>query len=193
MVRYTRSSSPTTKVTTWSRCRKMERVINAVSKAIDTFPDGMLRLNSPSVLELRSMHVAEQTYLTSIQRIFPTAPTLLISALTAWILIDIYFSQLKDQPVPMERSWTHAAASNESLHRIPDKAREMLGIGLPDATSIRLNEYALRKRAAAIHASIGVIGHRLIEALRGAWDDDIWRSLRVLVEVIEATPTPPLW
>jgi len=190
VAKHGRTLSPTAKVATWSRCRKMERAINAVSKAIDNFPDGMLRLDSASVLELRSPQVAEQTYVEAIQKIFPTAPTLLISALIAWILVDIYFSQLQDQPVPMELSWTHAAASNESLYRIPDKAREMLGIGLPDATSIQLNEYALRKRAAAIHASIGAIGHRLIEALRGSWDDDIWRSLRVLVEVIEASPRP---
>lgn len=90
----------------------------------------------------------------------------------------------------MERCWAQAAASNESLHRIPDKAREMLGIGLPDTTSIQLNEYILSKRASAMQASISVIGQRLIEALRDSWDDDIWRSLKVLVEVIETSPQP---
>ncbi len=83
-----------------------------------------------------------------------------------------------------------AAASNEGLYRIPDKVREVLGVGLPDAASIRLNEYALRKRAMAGQASIGVIGQRLVEALRGSWDEDIWRSLKVLVEVIESSPHP---
>ncbi|KAK5232145.1 hypothetical protein LTR47_006674 [Exophiala xenobiotica] len=182
--------SPTNNVATWSRCCKMERVLKAVTRAIDNFPDGMLRLDSVPILEIRSPQVADQIYIDALQRIFPTAPTLLLSALTAWILVDAYFTRLEEQFTPMERYWAHAAESNESLYRIPDKARVMLGIGIPDARSIRLNEYGLRMRAAAIHASIGVIGKRLIEALRGLWDDDIWRSLKVLVEVIEASPQP---
>jgi len=181
-------TSPTTEVATWSRCRKMERILTAVTKSINSFPDGMHRLDSPVVLELRSPHLVDQTYIDPIQKIFPQAPFLLLSALVAWILVDIYLSRLTAQPPPTERCWDHAAASNESLHRIPEKAREMLGIGLPDAPSIRLNEYALRRRAAAIHARTGEIGQRLVEALRGSWDDDIWRSLKVLIEVIEASP-----
>jgi hypothetical protein len=150
----------------------------------------MLQLDSPAVLELRNPYVTDRTYTSALQKVFPTAPVALLSALTAWLLIDVYFSKVKAQSVPMEQYWAHAAVSNESLHRIPEKAREMLGIGLPDARSIRLNEYALRKRAAAVHVSIGVVGQKLVEALRGSWDEDIWRSLKVLVEVIEASPKP---
>ncbi|KIW74035.1 hypothetical protein PV04_02103 [Phialophora macrospora] len=185
-----REPSPSTRSATWSRCRKLERMLDAVTRAIDCFPNDMLQLDSPTVLELRNPQIADQTYIEVFQRIFPAAASVVISALTAWIFVDLYFSRLKDQPVPMERYWAQAAASNENLHRIPDKAREMLGIGLPDAASIQLNEYALRRRALAIHASVGVIGQRLVEALRGSWDEDIWRSLRVLVEVIERNPQP---
>jgi hypothetical protein len=165
-------------------------MLNAVTRAIDCFPADMLQLDSPAVLELRNPQVSDQTYIDVFQQIFPAAASVVISALTAWIVVDLYFSRLKDQPVPIERYWAQAAASNENLHRIPDKAREMLGIGLPDAASIQLNEYALRRRASAIQASVGVIGQRLVEALRGSWDEDIWRSLRVLVEVIERSPQP---
>ncbi len=182
--------SPTSHVATWSRCRKMERVLKAVTRAIDNFPDGMLRLDSVPILDIRCPHVADKTYIDALQKIFPTAPPLLLSALTAWILVDAYFARLEEQSTPMERYWTRPAECDETPYRIPDKARVMLGIDLPDTRPIRLDEYALRMRAAAIHASIGVIGKWLIEALRGLWDDDIWRSLKVLVEVIEASPPP---
>ncbi|KIW96523.1 uncharacterized protein Z519_03592 [Cladophialophora bantiana CBS 173.52] len=183
--------SPTTKSAKWSRCRKLERALNAVTMAIDEFPDGMLCLDSPAVMELRNPQITDATYIEALRRIFPLAPSLLISAIMAWVFVDLYFSRLKDQLVSTERCWAQAAASNECLHRIPEKAREMLGIGLSDETSIMLNEYVLRKRATAMQANIGVIGRRLVEALRGSWDEDIWRSLRVLVEVIEASP--PRW
>ncbi|OAP58148.1 hypothetical protein AYL99_07238 [Fonsecaea erecta] len=183
--------SPSTKSAKWSRCRKLERALNAVTVAIEEFPDGMLCLDSPAVMELRNPHISDSTYIETLRRIFPAASSLLISAITAWVIVDLQFSRLKDQIVPMERYWAQAAASNESLHRIPEKAREMLGIGFPEETSLRLNEYALRKRVMAMQAGIGVIGQRLIEGLRGSWDEDIWRSLKVLVEVIEASP--PRW
>ncbi|KIW25166.1 uncharacterized protein PV07_10827 [Cladophialophora immunda] len=183
--------SPSAKSAKWSRCRKLERALSAVTVAIDEFPDGMLCLDSPAVVELRNPQISNATYIEALCRIFPSASPPLISAITAWVIVDLHFSRLKDQIVPIERYWAQAAASNESLHRIPEKAREMLGIGLPDETSIRLNEYALRKRAMAMQAGIGVIGQRLIEGLRGSWDEDIWRSLKVLVEVIEASS--PRW
>lgn len=189
-----RDISPTTKVATRSRCRRLERALHAVTEAIDIFPNGMLRLNSPAVLELRCPHVPDETYLQALQKIFPAAPSLLISALTAWIIVDLYFSNLTEYPAPSEQYWSGsgAAVCDDSPHQIqiPDKARDLLGIGLPDATSTRLNEHALRKRATAALASISVIGKTLIEALRGSWDEDIWRSLKVLVEVIEASPRP---
>ncbi|ETI27560.1 hypothetical protein G647_00009 [Cladophialophora carrionii CBS 160.54] len=185
-----REPSPTTRSATWSRCRKLERTLNAVTRAIDQFPHDMLQLDSPAVLALRNPQISDQTYIEVLQRIFPAAAAVLMSALTAWIIVDLYFSRLKAQPVPMQRYLAQAAASRESLHRIPNKAREMLGIGLPDAASIHLNEYALRRRALAIQVSVGVVGQTLVEALRGSWDEDIWRSLRVLVEVIECSPQP---
>ncbi|KIY00076.1 uncharacterized protein Z520_03761 [Fonsecaea multimorphosa CBS 102226] len=183
--------SPSIKSAKWSRCRKLERALNAVTVAIDEFPGGMLCLDSPAVMELRNPQISNPTYIETLGRIFPSASSLLLSAITAWVIIDLHFSRLRDQIVPMERYWAQAAASNESLHRIPEKAREMLGIGLPEDTAVRLNEYALRKRAMAMQAGISVIGQRLIEGLRGSWDEDIWRSLKVLVEVIEASP--PRW
>lgn len=185
-----RDPSPTTRSATWLRCRKLERTLTAVTRAIDDFPDDMLQLDSSLLAELRNPQVSAHIYIDALQRIFPSVPSVLASALTAWIIVDLYFARLKTLPVPMERYMAQAAASNEGLYRIPDKVREVLGVGLPDAASIRLNEYALRKRAMAGQASIGVIGQRLVEALRGSWDEDIWRSLKVLVEVIESSPHP---
>ena len=36
---------PTSEVTAWSGCRKLEGILEAVSQAIDSFPNGMLRLD----------------------------------------------------------------------------------------------------------------------------------------------------
>ncbi|KAJ9608037.1 hypothetical protein H2200_007025 [Cladophialophora chaetospira] len=186
-----REASPTTRSATWSRCRKLERVLHTVSRAIDDFPDDMLRLDSPAIVELRNPQISAQMYIETLQQIFPDAPSPLLSAMTAWIIVDLYFSRFKAQPLSVERYTEQAAASNDSLYRIPDKAREMLGIGIPDVASMRLNEYALRRVATTVQVSIGGIGQRLVEVLRGSWDEDIWRSLRVLVDVIESSPQ--LW
>ncbi|KAI1623885.1 hypothetical protein EDD37DRAFT_610089 [Exophiala viscosa] len=118
--------SPTHKVAMWSKCRRVERAIRAVTRAVDSFPDGMLRLDSPPILDIRRAGVSDRTYIDAFHKIFPMAPALLLSALTAWILVDIYFSDLKDQMRPMERDRARTEALNEGLHRIPDKAREML-------------------------------------------------------------------
>ena len=191
-LRSLQAISPTTKSATWSRCRRLERTITAVTQAIDDFPADLLQLDSPAVRELRNPQVPEQTYMEALQQIFPAAPSLLLSSLTAWMIIDMYFTRLKEQPVPgvAERLLAQMASSNDSLHRIPDKAREMLGIGLPDEATMRINEHALRRKAASIQASIAVVEQRLVEALRGSWDEDVWRSLKVLVEVIESSPRP---
>jgi hypothetical protein len=179
--------SPTTRTAKWLRCRKLERTLNAVTEAIDKFPASLLQLDSAVVRELRNAQVSDQTYIEILQRIFPSAPSLLVSGLTAWIIIDIYFTRMKDWSTLSVQSLAFVELSNDGLHRIPDKAREMLGIDPPSSMLIRLNEFALRKRAEAIQASIGVVEQRLVEALRGTWDEDIWRSLKVLVEVIESS------
>jgi hypothetical protein len=111
---------------------------------------------------------------------------------------------------------------NSSLHRIPTKARDLLGIAQsphsgsfsdlssgdarshqepsPRSTSsIRRKPLPypsqpqnsgkenLLRRTIATQASVSVIAKKIVETLRGSsgFDDDIWRILRVLVEVVE--------
>lgn len=191
--------SPTNKIAAWTRYRKLERTLNAAARAIDDFPDNQLRMDSPVILELRNTQVADHTYVEVLKRIFPSAQPHVISSLMAWIIVDVYLCRMEgQQDVPTMDQCLAAQAAATSLNdrtglhqiQISDKAREMLGIGIPDATSIRMNVNALRKRATAVRASIGVIGQKLVQALRGSWDEDIWRSLRVLVEIIESTSQP---
>jgi hypothetical protein len=89
--------------------------------------------------------------------------------------------------------------SNSSLHRIPTKARDLLGITLSppshrqprrpgnSPSSLSQHDTALLHRTIAVQQSVAVIGQKLVETLRGGlgFDEDIWRSLRVLVEVVE--------
>ncbi|EXJ81497.1 hypothetical protein A1O3_07790 [Capronia epimyces CBS 606.96] len=288
----TSPASPTSQVAAWSRYRKVERALLAVTQAIDRFPDGMLRLDSPALIEMRrdcafwscssdgpvtvvDMTEQNQMYIDWFHRIFPSAPTQLVSALAAWILVDLYFSRLLSEkkgwqrqqheelgPMSMEsrfrvleeqhsritmdtgrnftarlgldhprdhdvspsffsppsmagatdeeetrRFWAHANTSStyhpRSLHHVfPNKATAIPGLGglSDDETSIPVrceNEDVLRKGVSvsgsgsvsvdveAVHARIGVVARTLVEALRGSWDDDVWRSLKVLVELLE--------
>jgi len=82
---------------------------------------------------------------------------------------------------------------NESLPFIPDKARAMLGIGIADGSSAEVGgpkDYALRRRLRTVHPGVFGVAQKLLEALRGEWDEDIWHSLKVLVEVVETSPKP---
>lgn len=84
-----------------------------------------------------------------------------------------------------------AAISNESLHRIPEKARDVLGI----KTDLRQrNEAALKAKVNGVHAGIGVIGLKLLGTMPSASqapnteqrnNSDLWKALCVMVEVIE--------
>lgn len=167
-----------------------------MTSAIMCFPNGILRLDTPCIIELRNHSVTDETHISCLQKIFPSAPRLLLSALAAWLLVDLFFCKLGNEQVyssdatrAHSRYWDLAATSNESLYRIPEKAREMLGINLPESMEIRLNESVLNKRALAVRANVRVLAQNLVEALRGSWDEDLWCSLRVLVDVIERTPT----
>lgn len=237
--------SPTLRPATLTRLRKLHslnRVLSAVTQAIDHFPSNLLHLSSPAVLELRPSNVSELTYIDALKRIFPSASSTLLGSLTAWILIDLFFEKVKneskgggaqlrpscvsgsgslfikekdpnhqthyrrDSSYCFIRISTNSSSSsycpgqqqcrNHHEHyeqspqthqrTIPSKAQEMLGIGTPDVTSIRLSELALRKRAESVGISVTVVGQRLVEAIRGSagWDEDIWRALRVLVDII---------
>ncbi|KEF58476.1 uncharacterized protein A1O9_06402 [Exophiala aquamarina CBS 119918] len=236
--------SPTLRSTTLTRLRrlhKLNRILCAVTHAIDHFPSNLLYLSSPVVLELRPSKVSDQMYVDALARVFPGACSTLLESLTAWILIDLFFEKVRneargggvlaqfdsnlhagslylggsDHRYSYDSTRTANNASGYSSYypqrqhyqyhehltqspgqhyqrrprrdrNIPSKAHEMLGIGAPDVTSIRLSEFALKWRAESVAVSVAVVGHRLVEAIRGSagWDEDVWRSLRVLVDVI---------
>lgn len=77
--------------------------------------------------------------------------------------------------------------SYDFLHRVPTKARDLLGIGRLDPVVQKANEKALVRRAVVVTHSVGMVAQKLIEPLRGRyWDEDIWTTLRCLVEIIQA-------
>jgi hypothetical protein len=85
--------------------------------------------------------------------------------------------------------------SNSSLNRIPTKARDLLGITTTpqhqNTSSSAMNSQqhttALLHRAIAVQQSVSVVGQKIVEALRGkgGFDEDVWRCVKVLVEVVE--------
>jgi hypothetical protein len=187
--------SSTSEAAAWARCRKLDSTLEAISQAMDTFPDGMLRLDSPAILVLRTPHSLDETHINALQRIFPQTASLLLSALAALLIVDSYFSSLGETctsftNLPQLRSKRKdgklAARSNECLHDIPTKARATLGIHLPNVTSLQDHEWALRRRADMVAVCVGVCGQRLLEAICGKFDEVIWRALKVLVETLES-------
>jgi hypothetical protein len=187
--------SPASEAAAWSRCRKLEETLEAVSQAMDTFPDGMLRLDSPAILALRTPHSLDEMHIAALQRIFPQTASLLLSALAALLIVDCYFSSLGEMCSPFrslpdprsERKYGKLATrSNECLQDIPIKARATLGIYLPSITDLQDHERALKRRADMVAICVGVQGQRLLEAICGRFDGVAWRALKVLVETLES-------
>jgi hypothetical protein len=180
----------------WSRCGKLESILEAVSQAVDTFPDGMLRLDSDAILALRNPHSQDDILIDALQRIFPQTASLLLSALAAHLLLDSYFSNLKEMSTSFNNtSCRHlkrkhgklAARSTGCLQDIPIKARATLGIHLPNATVLQDHERALRKRAEIVDVCVGVQGQKLLRAICGRFDEVVWRALKVVVTTLEST------
>lgn len=186
--------SPTSEAAPCLRCRKIEGVIEVVSQAMDAFPDNMLRLDSPSILALRSPHSLDEIHIAALQHIFPQTTSLLLSALAALLIVDSYFSDLGEicssfDNLPDRRAKRKfgklAARSNECLHDIPIKARATLGIHLPSVTDLQDHEWTLKRRADMVAGCVGVQGQRVLEAICGRFDEVTWRALKVLVETLE--------
>lgn len=162
----------------WSPEARLDRrsqirlVLDTIANAIDSFPNG-IRLDSEAIRALRKSTHTDENHISCLQKIFP-APLPLLSALAAWLIVDLYLIQL-------DLEWQH---SPELRRNIPQKARAMLGIPM---SYLDPEDDLLRRRAQMIHVSVGVIGQRLLEAIRGSWDEDLWTSLRVLTDVIEAS------
>jgi hypothetical protein len=180
----------------WSRCEKLESILEATSQAVDTFPDGMLRLDSDAILALRNPHSQDDVLIDALQQIFPQAASLLLSALAALLLLDSYFSNLKEMSTsfnntpckhPKRKHGRLATRSTSCLQDIPIKARATLGIHLPNATVLQDHEQALRKRAEIVDVCVGVQGPKILRDICGRFDEVVWRALKVVVTTLEST------
>ena len=93
----------------------------------------------------------------------------------------------------MHPKWHHvwrrhaklAARSDECLRVVPVTARATLGVHLPIMTHLQDHEQALRRRADLVAECVGIQGQKLLEAICGRFDEVIWRSLKVIVEIVE--------
>jgi hypothetical protein len=189
---------PSTKIEAgaWSRCGKLESILEAASQAVDTFPDGMLRLDSDAILALRNPHSQDDILIDALQQIFPQTASLLLSALAALLLLDSYFSNLKEMSTsfnnmpcrhPNRKHDRLAARSTSCLQDIPIKARATLGIHLPNATVVQDHERALRKRAEIVDIYVGIQGPKILRDICGRFDEAVWRALKVVVTTLEST------
>jgi hypothetical protein len=173
----------------------LEGILEAISEAMGTFPDGMLRLDSPPVLALRTPHSLDEMHIDALQRIFPQTASLLLSALAAHLIVHSYFSNIGElctsfsSNLPRHHIWRKhgklAARSDECLHDIPIKAGATLGVHRPNMTHLQGDEQALRRRADLVAGCVGIQGQKLLEAICGRFDEVIWRSLKVIVETLE--------
>lgn len=186
--------SPKSEGLAWVRCKKLEDTLEAVSMAVDAFPDRMLRLDSPAILNLRGAASLDELIINALQRVFPHTAAALLSALAALLMVDSYLSSLEGMEDtadrmsasrPKDKYWRLAGKSNECLHDIPTKARATLGIHLPNVTELQARARALRRRAETMAVCVRVQGQRLLEAISGRYDDVLWRTLKVLADTLE--------
>ena len=202
--------SPAPEAEAWSRCRKIERVVEAVSNSINTFPNGdTLRLDSPCIVEMRNDRSADgELHLKALRHIFPRAATPLLSALAALLLVDLYFfpldgvTGLDEGTSPPEWSdkeeeeeegyWDHVALGPPDRLQddiIPNKAGATSGAHLPNnaTTRMQLRQRTLRRRAEMVGICVRMQGQKLLKALCGGGrrDEAPWRMLRVLVDSLE--------
>jgi hypothetical protein len=229
---------------------------------------------------LRNPHILDQTYTDALGKIFPRGRPVLLSALAAWLIIDLWFEknidaapkEVRDEqlsaedvlrsklgegfwydggrepcqdfgdegdspeshgstphtgssaspntvlpalPTPRtlhfnafssgsasDLAWSRALHLNSPLKRIPTKARSLLGIShsttqhspfqdeaflRAQANSLRKEEASLTKKLIMVRPAANVITQKLVVALRGEWDEDVWMCLRVMVGVVEGS------
>jgi hypothetical protein len=167
--------------------RKLEFALDQITCAIDAFPSSLLHLDSPMVRQLRNTRVKSHGYVAPLQKIFPAASPLLLCSLAAWCLVDAYLSSVEREEMEGVgvQQYQYQDASNESLHQIPAKARRMLGIRSPEQVGREAMERGLRQRARFVRISVGVIAHRLMEAVRGGWVEELWGACGVLVNIVD--------
>lgn len=227
-LRHTTHASTSALTSLAHRLHHLRTTLQTISHAIELFPKSIIRLSSPSLQSLRASHIPDTYHLDPLSKIFPRAPSALLSALAAWLLIDAWIERTILAAPPHVREaeltaedvlhsqhatsfWTaphcsHDASgrndgeevwqrANSPLKRIPTKARSLLGIGLEstigrleDERAMKMQEAMLIRRLRVVRPSVNVVGRKLVVALRGGWDEDVWRCLRVMVEVVEGSP-----
>lgn len=150
-----------------------EQTLKEVADATASFPERILYLESCLIRALRRSNQADEDHIFCLSKIFPATPRFLLSALAAWLLIDTYLIELETEL---------QFASYPDLAKVPEKARVMLGI---TASHFHWQEHIFQ-RTQVVRVKAAGIAQRLLEAIRGSWDEDLWKSLRVLIEIVEA-------
>ncbi|RMZ91389.1 hypothetical protein DV736_g1370, partial [Chaetothyriales sp. CBS 134916] len=199
--------SPTETLSRQQRLRRLERTLDAITEAFDA--STLLVLTSPTVCALRSLLISDLTYIETLNKIFPEAQEIALSALAAWLIIDLYLARViksgtgsqltqfagtsalglgRDKSHPHDEPATLFATrdSRESFHTIPAKARSILGIDNVNPLADQAHETELVQRAVIISKCVDGVARALMEVCRGgSWDEDVWKSLRCLVELME--------
>ncbi|RMZ75575.1 hypothetical protein DV737_g5249, partial [Chaetothyriales sp. CBS 132003] len=205
--------SPTETLSRQLRFRRLERTLDDITDAFDA--STLLVLTSPTICALRSLLIPDSAYIQTLGKIFPEAQEIALSALAAWLILDLYLArviksgdcasgQLTQSPrtsAPSLRRDSHplhdqpaatfaARHSGESLHTIPAKARSLLGIDTTATLADKAHEIELVERAVMMSENVDAVARTLMEVCRGgSWDEDVWKSLRCLVELMEDADT----
>ncbi|KAK5046648.1 hypothetical protein LTR84_007409 [Exophiala bonariae] len=145
--------SPTHRPATLTRLRKLHRlnrVLTAVTQAIDHFPSTPLNLSSPTVLELRPSNVPAQKYVDALKRIFPSTSTTLLESLAAWILIDLFFEGVRggspSSEAPNIRSRLNSGLSFRST-TLSSSRSFFSGCELHPHSNMPINHYHCRRES----------------------------------------------
>ena len=177
------------------RARTLEENLDAISTAIDAFPSGLLRLDSPVIINIRTPHSLDESHIAALQRVLPETAIPLLSSLSALLIADSYLSKITNDantntslkpscPGLVDRR-CRTLGDMSQLSDTPPKAKALLGIRLPDLTPMQVQQRTLVRNAYFIRIGVGVMGRKMMETICGRCDEFLWRTLRVLVEVVE--------
>ena len=153
---------------------QMSITSEAIAGAIEHWATETLLLRSPLLIDLGHRNESDEKHITCLRKIFPGTSELLLSSLAAWLILDLYISKIKT---------IRAASTSKALAPTHNKVRAALG---DCATSPAYQESRFDREVEAVHGNVDVIGQKLLITIRGNFDADLWTSLRVLVEVVEA-------
>lgn len=139
------------------------------------------------VLLIRDPQSLDELHMERLRKIFPSAGSRNLSALSAILAAQAYLANLGSMPeqIPLSEYARFAIRSNAVLNSLPIKTITTLGICLDNTTSAQGRQQALRRRAKKVEIALHVMVQKIMVVVCGRYDELLWKTLKCLVETVE--------